>query len=320
MAIKSSEITNPFLEAWWAGTEQLMQVQSEWLSNPLFSKPSVDSNSIFEGAEQNWKKCQEQFNAWFLASEEWFQGVGNDASEKSDFSKSMDALKALLDPMSFFNSGLLEFDNVFQKLVDVPDFADVGIYEKKFLRMNKAWQECQTASTDYHAVLSSTWAEAFKEFTSQLSEFKDQNVQPKELLQQWLDIANKLLIGMQRSDLFLEAQNKLVEAHTKLKLQQKEMTESWCESMMIPSRSEVDDLHRIVHDLRRQVRSLKRQLDREQKVKDDLPSKPTKKNQSVKKSKITKKKSSVKKEKATKAIKKTATAESPKKVNKAKKL
>jgi len=309
MATNSSKSVNPFLDAWWAGTEQLMQTQSEWLSNPLFSKTSFGSDSIFEGAEQNWQKCQEQFNAWLSASEEWFQGNGNNVSETNDFSKSMETLKALLNPMSFFNSGLLEFDNVFQKLVDVPDFADAGIYEKKLLRINKAWQECQVASTEYHAILSGTWAEAFKEYTSQLSKYKDQEIiQPKELLQQWLNIANELLIDMQRSDLFLKAQNKLMEAHTKLKLQQKEMTESWCEAMMIPSRSEVDDLHRIVHNLRRQVRSLKRQLDHEQTVKENSDFKSNHKIQPNIKKPLAKKKQLAKK-----------TIQSPNKVTKSKK-
>ena len=310
MAINSSKSTNPFLDAWWAGTEQLMQAQSEWLSNPLFSKSTFDSDSLFEGAEQNWKKCQEQFNAWLSASEEWLQEVDSETSEKNDFSKSMDALKSLLNPMSFFNSGLLEFDNVFQKLVNVPDFADIGIFEKKFLHINKAWQECQTASTDYHAILSGTWAEAFKEFTSQLSDYKDQkSVQPKALLEHWLIVANELLINMQRSDIFLDAQNKLIEAHTNLRTQQKEITESWCDAMVIPSRSEVDDLHRAVHDLRRQVRSLKRQLDQEQKTKKDLSSTVAKNKQAAKKKSPSKK-----------VAKKPATAKAPKKVAAVKKL
>jgi len=67
-------------------------------------------------------------------------------------------------------------------------------------------------------------------------------------------------VKMQRSDSFLDAQNKLLEANTKLREQQKEITEKWCEAMLIPTRNEVDDLQLIVHDLRREVRSLKREL------------------------------------------------------------
>lgn len=299
MVASSSKTSNPFFDAWWAGTEQLVQTQSEWFSSPLFSSSTSDSNSIFEGAEENWQKCQEQFNAWLAASGEWLQGVEQDAVEKDDFSSSMAALKSLLNPMSFFNSGLLELDHVFQKMIEVPDFADIGVYEKKFLHINKAWQDCQTASTDYHAILSSTWAEAFKEYTSQLSSEVDaKSLQPKELLKQWMNVANDLLIQMQRSDAFLDAQNKLVEANTKLKLQQKEMTASWCEAMMIPSRDEIDDLHQIIYDLRRQVRSLQRQVDREQKTKaEPAPKKAKNSIQKVaQKKQLAKKKPSIKKD------------------------
>jgi len=80
------------------------------------------------------------------------------------------------------------------------------------------------------------------------------------MIDQWLKIANEKLLDTQRSPEFLDAQKQLFKAATQCKEQQNDMIESWCEYVGLPSRAEVDDLHKKVHELTREVRKLKTKL------------------------------------------------------------
>jgi hypothetical protein len=76
------------------------------------------------------------------------------------------------------------------------------------------------------------------------------------MLDHWLAVANEELTRTQRTDEFLDAQRKLLRAGVDYRLKERELVEIWCETHSIPTRTEVDDLHRTVHELRRQVRAL----------------------------------------------------------------
>ena len=71
------------------------------------------------------------------------------------------------------------------------------------------------------------------------------------MLDRWLVIANDELIRTQRTDEFLKAQRELLAAGVTYRLKERELVEVWCETHSIPTRTEVDDLHRTVHELRR---------------------------------------------------------------------
>ena len=260
MTTNSSNTGNPFFDAWWAGSEQMLRAQTEWFSMaPDMNDPS-NTEAFLDSAKDNWDKCEKQFQAWSSAVAEWFEQA-DENQHGADYSSSFDVLKSMLSPSTFFNSGIAELDSVFQRLAEGPDFADFGVFEKKWLRINNDLNAMRIASAEYQAVISRAWLEAFQAFTSELVEDqKTQALPPKDLLQRWMDIANHLLMDMQRSEEFLAAQRNLLTASTQYKLKQKEMIEAWCENMSMPTRTEVDDLHQIVYQLRRELRDLKTQI------------------------------------------------------------
>ncbi len=261
MKKQSSMTGNPLIDAWWQSSEQALRVQSDWLASLTAMGESSDITEVLQSAKDSWEKCEEQYHAWLSAMDEW--SIYKDASSDDEDSntESLDVLKRLLNPKAFFNSGITELDQVFKRLLDVPDFADFGVFEKKFMRINQDWHEMHSASTEYQAVIFKTWSEAFSLFTEEFTEKqKSSPLQPKDMLNNWLNTANDFLVDMQRSDEFLNAQKKLLKASTEYKIKQKNIIEEWCEVMSMPTRSEIDDLHRTVYQLRREVRTLKRQL------------------------------------------------------------
>ncbi len=258
MSEKQTSANNPFFDAWWAGSEQVLRVQSQWVDAMTKMNNPYEANDYVDNAHKNWQQCEDQFQAWLSASSHWFDGGAEDNNHDSE---SVDALKSMLNPATFFSSGVSGLGHVFQRLAEGPDFADIGVFEKKLMRINQDWNAMHEANLDYQAVISNAWMEAFRLFSDEVPyDGENQPLSAKEMLQRWLEITNDLLVKTQRSDEFLQAQRKLLSASTQFKLQQKEVVELWCENMTIPTRSEVDDLHQIVYQLRREVRELNRQL------------------------------------------------------------
>ena len=110
------------------------------------------------------------------------------------------------------------------------------------------------------SVVKSAWARAYETFTKDHALEDLQRGDTDEALRTWLDLANKELLDTQRSEEFLDAQRQLTVATTKLRARQSAMAEKWSRVYQMPTRTEVDDLTKIVHELRREVRSLKREL------------------------------------------------------------
>ena len=282
---------NPFLDAWFAGSKVLFEHQSEWLTDSSSDKNIEQSQYFLNIAEESWKQCESQYQAWVNSAEQWFeknqseQGLGSQQA-KNNFNKEFEAFKPLLSPTIFFQSGINEFERVFQQLVNGPEFADIGNLEKEFMAISADWKAFQSACADYQTIIASSWARAFNEFTEKInSEQLLQSQSQKELFSIWLSKADKALIDMQRSDDFLRAQRNLVSASTKFKQKQTAMVEAWCESISIPTRSEVDDVHKVVYELRREVRQLKQEIYKHKKAasKDDGELKQGRKKTPVKK-------------------------------------
>ena len=63
---------------------------------------------------------------------------------------------------------------------------------------------------------------------------------------------------MHRSAEFLEAQHKVTRSSTEYRLAEREIAEAFCEMHHIPTRTEMDEVQRVVTELRRELRALKR--------------------------------------------------------------
>ena len=259
--------SNPFYDAWVSASEQLMKTQTSWFANFVdTSEETIAASDVVERAKQNWDQCEAQFNSWISAAEQWSASTtsSSKASSKEGADENNDAfekLKRLLNPETFLRSGVDEINQVFQRYAEGPDFADFGVLEKKFMRTSQDWLNLRNASAEYQTIITKAWAQAFDIYVKEISNQSNQDAaDTHEMMQLWLKVANDSLIQVQRSEEFLAAQSNLFKTNTRYKLKQREIIESWCENFTMPTRTEVDDLHRMVYDLRREVRQLKTQL------------------------------------------------------------
>ena len=259
--------SNPFYDAWVSASEQLMKTQTSWFTNFVdTSEETIAASDVVERAKQNWDQCEAQFNSWISAADQWASNTNastKDSSEQSSDTNNnaFEKLKRLLNPETFLRSGVDEINQVFQRYAEGPDFADFGVLEKKFMRTSQDWLNLRNASAEYQTIITKAWAQAFDLYVKEVSNQSNQDAaDTHEMMQLWLKIANDSLIKVQRSEEFLAAQSNLFKTNTQYKLKQREIIEAWCENFTMPTRTEVDDLHRMVYDLRREVRQLKTQL------------------------------------------------------------
>lgn len=287
---------NPIFDIWLSNQKQFLDAQSQWMKpaapveNPFINAGFVDQSM------QSWKQCEDQYKTWMKVAENWTTSsdkASADADGPEDGDYSAQALNHMLNPTTFMQSGFEMMDQVFRKLVNGPEFADIGMVEKKMMKSGQDWQSFQDASHHYQEVISLAWLRAYQHFSDEfMDQMQSENIGSEETLKRWLSIADEEMIKTLRSDEFLAAQRQLFSTGTAYKLKYREFAEMWCENHTIPTRSEVDDLHKVIYELRREVRALKRRVDKQETA--TAPAKPAPKKVAPKKA-VAKKKTPAKK-------------------------
>jgi polyhydroxyalkanoate synthase subunit PhaE len=145
-------------------------------------------------------------------------------------------------------------------MTEGPRLADVGSIERLMAQVMERYVDVQAASRGYESLVAGAWMEANQTFAATAAKglAEPGPVQPTQALRTWLGIADEVLTRTHRSPAFLEAQRRLLRAGMDFLLAERELVETLVEPTGLPTRSEIDELHRTVHTLKRQVRLLER--------------------------------------------------------------
>ena len=250
---------NPFFDAWMDAGRRFLEPVGQ--SNPMTAMiGGAGMSDAVARAQETWELCQRQTADWVKASSRFISsGSPSDGGEGI----AAETLRKMMDPTRFLYAGTDEINQAIQRLVEGPEFADIGTIERQVLKATREWMALREASAAYRGVTSAAWTRAFQAFSAETAKNPGLLQQGfRAVLDRWLVIANEELIRTQRTDDFLKAQRELLSAGVTYRLKERELVEVWCETHSIPTRTEVDDLHRTVHDLRRQVRDLSARLAR----------------------------------------------------------
>lgn len=248
---------NPFFDAWMNAGRLFLEPDGQANSMTTMTG-GVEMSDAVARAQETWELCQRQASDWVKASSRLLApGGGDDAGVAGE------TLQKMMDPTRFLFAGGDEVNQAIQRLVEGPEFADIGTIERHVLKATREWIGLREASAAYRSVTAAAWSRAFQTFSGETA--KDPGLLQKgwrAVLDRWLVIANEELIRTQRTDAFLKAQRELLSAGVEYRFKERELVEVWCETHSMPTRTEVDDLHRTVHDLRGQVRELSARLAR----------------------------------------------------------
>jgi polyhydroxyalkanoate synthase subunit PhaE len=175
---------------------------------------------------------------------------GEDATVEATFQK-------MADPRSWF-SVTGEMDEVLGRMAEGPRFSDLWDVERKYARVYRAWLNVRQRGLEQTAVVLDAWQRAARLFSEQLGSAGDTVRGADATLRLWTETANRVLLEMQRSEAFLEAQALMIRASTELRIAQHDLVEFYGERYGFPTRRELDDVHKTVTELRRELRALRR--------------------------------------------------------------
>ena len=144
------------------------------------------------------------------------------------------------------------------------DGADPWREQRDALAASPQWLAYTAALERTRALMSAAWLNAFRRFTEDLAEGRA----PGEALPDWAAIqarwqaaADAELAAAQRSEDFLAAQRDLIRARLDCSALLRRRIERIAEMLALPTRTELDDLHRSMHGLKRELRALRERLD-----------------------------------------------------------
>jgi hypothetical protein len=235
---------NDWLKFWTENQKSLFQAWAEGKPPPFAVQgeppPSVQAmGDLMRRSMEEWTS---------LAKQAWDRGGKFDAK----------SLKALFDPEEWKRAGS-HFDVGLERLTEGPSYATLWDLDKKMLNAQKLWVERARDVERYWGIVHGAWARAQQRFLKAVADPKAEAIASgRQLLDLWLATANESLLEMHRSKEFLEAQRRMTRSSTEYRLAEREIAEAFCEMHHIPTRTEMDEMQKVVTELRRELRALHR--------------------------------------------------------------
>ena len=163
------------------------------------------------------------------------------------------------------------YEKTFGSVLQSPSLGYTREFNNKLFKSFDAWINFSKANVDYQLVLVEVWLKAFEEVMRELasSQEKDETIQNwQQFLQVWSSVFDRVFAQTFRSEDALEIQGKFLNSAMTYRLHQQQLMEVFLKMNDLPSRSEVDEIHRSIYELRKEIKSLKKSLAQSQTKKD----------------------------------------------------
>jgi polyhydroxyalkanoate synthase subunit PhaE len=276
-----SDGTNQLINAW---AEVNFGAWQSWLDfmKAAMHHSTAQNKPIFEPASQGFINYQQlqirllklSFQAWqelipMLESGDWQPWLDR-------YTKQLRAQLQILasigqvdgsKPWSELNH--FYWDSIYQKMfepwVHSPLLGPNRVLASKFMRSFDAWAHLQPASVDYQLVLTEIQVQAFETLMRTLLSLAEKGETVREWSQfqkLWSQTADRVFEQAFCREDNLKIRGKFLNAINQYKLCQQELIETYMQMMNMPTRREVDEIHKNIYDLRKEVRNLKQTLAR----------------------------------------------------------
>jgi len=246
-------------EVWEKGQEAFFKAQSEAMNT--FNKSVENMTGFSKGMN-----TVDSFPSWDSFIKAWVPDWdANVFANKSgdfigDFTKSSNAFLALLEPANWTKYAPEQLRVILQSIADGPRFADLATPQHEAAETWRETLDYAQAAADMGKVMQDAWVRTYGRFNKDYSIEDLKAPDPDEAMNAWLKAANHELLETQRSPEYMDAQRRMIRASTEIKARQKDLAEAWSEMYQMPTRTEIDDLIKTVHELRRELRKVKREF------------------------------------------------------------
>lgn len=148
-------------------------------------------------------------------------------------------------------------------LLNMPALGLNREFQEKVNGWSLSWLENQQALSEYQLLVGNAWLDAFAALMQKLIEQAQAGKtieSQRQLLDLWVEVADSKFIELFHSEAYAKAQSSYVNGSMVLRRQQRELLEVWLRQNDLPTRSDLDEAHRNLHDLRKEVKALKKTL------------------------------------------------------------
>lgn len=155
------------------------------------------------------------------------------------------------------------YEKTFGSTLQSPNLGYAREFNNKLLKSFDAWINFSKASFDYQIVLLDVWLKASEELMRELasSEEKGETVQNwQQFLQVWSSVFDRVFALTFRSEDAIEVQGNFLNSAMTYRLYQQQLMEVFLKMYDLPTRSELDEIHRSIYELRKEIKSLKKAL------------------------------------------------------------
>jgi class III poly(R)-hydroxyalkanoic acid synthase PhaE subunit len=155
------------------------------------------------------------------------------------------------------------YEKTFGSTLQSPNLGYAREFNNKLFKSFDAWINFSKASFDYQIVLLNVWLKASEELMRELasSEEKGETVQNwQQFLQVWSSVFDRVFALTFRSEDAVEVQGNFLNSAMTYRLYQQQLMEVFLKMYDLPTRSELDEIHRSIYELRKEIKSLKKAL------------------------------------------------------------
>lgn len=163
------------------------------------------------------------------------------------------------------------YEKTFGSILQSPSLGYTREFNNKLFKSFDAWVNLSKASVDYQLVLVEVWLKAFEEVMRELASSKEkgETVQDwQQFLPVWSRVFDRVFAERFRSGDTVELQGNFLNSAMIYRLHQQQLMEVFLKMNDLPTRSEVDEIHRSIYELRKEIKSLKKSLAQSQTKKD----------------------------------------------------
>ena len=155
------------------------------------------------------------------------------------------------------------YEKTFGTVLQSPSLGYTREFNNKLFKSFDAWINFYKANFEYQVVLVDVWLKAFEELTRELasSQEKGETLQNwQQFLQVWSSVFDRVFAQTFRSADALEIQGKFLNSAMTSRLYQQQLMEVFLKMLDLPTRSEVDEIHRSIYEMSKEIKRLKKAL------------------------------------------------------------
>jgi class III poly(R)-hydroxyalkanoic acid synthase PhaE subunit len=276
---KSWQIVAPKLEAGEDWQEQLKNFTGQWFEK-LTGTPVRMLESTSDTAEL-WQSFTAEWGPllkpWLASANQMMSGhlgaglLGGSSGLNKLLGMEADGLSRLFD---------LEANKemAFDRMAELPMVGSNREQTAKLLRMFDAFVDLRKVNAKYRGVLARALEQAVERTMETLAEKakKGETVTSvRDLTRLWLNGADEVFTEMYAAPDYVDLQRELSAAGMRFKIEQRQVTEMFMETLGMPTRTELDDAYRSLYELRKEVKALKKALQAREAPKQKEPAKKT---------------------------------------------